>query len=516
MSPAQTSRSSHAPAPRTGPLPVSPRGRHIRAYTWPPTRPLARPSPIARRSFFTAAESRALLPYALADIGEGIAECEIIQWFVKPGDRIEQFDKICEVQSDKASVEITSRYDGLVTKLYYDVGAMARVGKPLVDIDTGAADTSQGTSPTAAPTAEPTPTLASQSPSSSRDTLSDPTAGDNEPYITTTPAVRRLAKEQNVDLAQVRGTGKNGRIMKEDVVAFTHAASQRQAIWDQIKSAHVAAIATPSQAFGPEPLPQLAPQPKLPAVPPGETVPLSSIQRAMFKQMTKSLSIPHFGYSDEIELSQVALLRAGINDSLSRHNDIPHKQPLVNKITYMPIFIKAMSMALKEFPIMNSTLVDGADASSAKLKYNIAQNVGVAMDTPGGLIVPNIKNVESKSILSISKELDRLKDAGRRNALSPSDFSGGTITISNIGNVGGTLLHPVIPPNELCIGAIGRIQRLPRVVQVNGEEKVVAKDVIHVSFNADHRVIDGATMARFVSLFKAYLEAPGRMVLQMV
>ena len=124
--------------------------------------------------------------------------------------------------------------------------------------------------------------------------------------------------------------------------------------------------------------------------------------------------------------------------------------------------------------------------------------------------------MELKSILSISAELDRLKDAGRRNVFAASDLSGGNITISNVGNIGGTLLHPVIPPNELCIGAIGRIQRLPRLLEVNGEERFVATDMVHVSFNADHRVIDGATMARFVSLFKAYLETPSRLIVQMV
>ncbi|TPX32229.1 dihydrolipoyllysine-residue (2-methylpropanoyl)transferase [Synchytrium microbalum] len=454
--------------------------------------------PSTRRSFFSTRESRAVLQYALADIGEGIRECEIIQWFVKVGDRIEQFDKICEVQSDKASVEISSRYDGVITKLYYDVGAMARVGNPLVDIDTGGS-VEASTVPQPHPTPlqpTPAPTATSAAPPATT------TSTDAEPFVMTTPAVRRLAKEQSVDLAKVRGTGKNGRITKEDIMEYTNAAPQRDAI-ASIRADHV-----------PSPAPAKAPISTASKPQEGEIIPLTAMQRAMFKQMTKSLAIPHFGYSDEIDLTQISLLRSEINSGLARHDS--HKQPLVKKVTLMPIFIKAMSMALKDYSILNAQLlVEGSDAATAQLKYNKSHNIGVAMDTPGGLIVPNIKNVESKSILAIAAELDRLKDAGRRSALSPSDLSGGNITISNIGNIGGTLLHPVIVPTEVCIGAIGRVQRLPRIVEIDGEERVVGKDIVHVSWNADHRVIDGATMARFVTLWKAYLESPGRLLAEM-
>ena len=163
---------------------------------------------------------------------------------MKPGDRIEQFDKICEVQSDKASVEITSRYDGVIRKLYYDVGAMARVGRPLVDIETGAdKSTETQASPVSSPTSpSPQPT------SSSSNTASVSESNRDEAYILTTPAVRRLAKEQSIDLAQVRGTGKNGRITKEDVMMYTQDTPQRQAV-EHFQSGHVATDPTPSHGM---------------------------------------------------------------------------------------------------------------------------------------------------------------------------------------------------------------------------------------------------------------------------
>ncbi|KAI8922908.1 2-oxoacid dehydrogenases acyltransferase-domain-containing protein [Entophlyctis helioformis] len=441
-----------------------------------------------------------VMPFMLADIGEGITECEVIQWFVKEGDRVEQFSKICEVQSDKASVEITSRYDGVIKKIYYKTGDVARVGHPLVDIQMDGAPAAAASAPApAAPAKAAAPAPAkSAAPAKAASASASASApkdleGIEKALTYATPAVRRVAKEHNVDLRDVVGSGPNGRVLKGDVIAFVNG--------EQASSAPAAATHAPAAA---------APRASTAAA--DETVPLTPIQKAMFKAMTKSLQIPHFGFSDEITLDATTAFRKTVNEHLKT---LPAGTYPFNKISYMPIFLKALSTALREFPVLNACVVDGeAGASQAKLLFRGSHNIGIAMDTPQGLIVPNIKNVQDKSIFEVAADIERLKQAGKKGGISPADLQGGTITLSNIGNIGGTLLHPVLVSSEVCIGAIGRVQRLPRFETVfdpvsgRETERVVAKEILNVSFNADHRVIDGATVGRFVQLWKSYLENP--------
>ncbi|KAJ3192387.1 hypothetical protein HK101_006624, partial [Irineochytrium annulatum] len=437
---------------------------------------------------------RGTIPFLLADIGEGITECEVIQWFVKPGDRIEQFTRICEVQSDKAAVEITSRYDGVVKVLHYKEGDMAKVGRPLVDIETDGDAEVQAAAGNGAVKGETQKAAAAAEVASVVGDVTE--VGDS---ITTfaTPAVRRIAKEKKVDLSKVVGTGKGGRILKEDVISYCEGAIK------PVKASEVASTIHLQHPFQPASVHPHAGETKL--------VPLSAIQKAMFRQMTKSLTIPHFGYSDEIVLNPLAAFR----DALNAHLAMPTMQGRYpfKKITYMPIFLKAMSLALREYPILNACLVEDTDGKVA-LQYRENHNIGVAMDTPNGLIVPNVKNVQQRSIFEIAAELARLKELGARNAIASADLGGGTITLSNIGSIGGTYLHPVLVSSEVCIGAVGKSMRVPRfetvVDRATGEktEVVVAKEVLAVSWNADHRVIDGATMARFVAAWKRYLETP--------
>jgi len=227
---------------------------------------------------------------------------------------------------------------------------------------------------------------------------------------------------------------------------------------------------------------------------------LTPLQKSMFKNMTKSLQIPHLLYTEQVFLDSVVKLRKEINAGL------PQNGP-VSKITYMPILLKAFSLALSRYPILNAILVD-IDTAPA-VQYRASHNIGVAMDTPQGLIVPIIKNVQSRSILDIAQELNRLQGLGQKNAIPPADFKDGTVALSNIGNVGGLAVGPVIPPNTVCIGGFGKIQKVAAVVEQDAEDVLVVKHAMIVSFSADHRVIDGATIARCVTLFKQYLENPG-------
>ncbi|KAF9978863.1 hypothetical protein BGZ73_008864 [Actinomortierella ambigua] len=447
--------------------------------------------------FHSSAISNAKVPFLLADIGEGITECEVIQWFVKVGDKVDEFDRLCEVQSDKASVEITSRFTGTIASLKYSVGDMAKVGTPLVEIEVAGENTPSSANSTddlvPDTSAPPTPAVVAKDVAASA-----PVASEVPEHIQTfaAPAVRRIAKENNIDIKSIRGTGKGGRVMKEDILNFIANGGQNAA----------AAPAAPAPAAA-------APTPAAPKVhiPVGEdkVVPLTMIQKAMFKQMTKSLSIPHFGYADEIVLDNATAFRASLNDYVSKNSS----QFSFKKVSYMPIFIKALSVALEQYPIMNACVVDGENPTTAKLKYRASHNIGIAMDTPNGLIVPNIKNVQNLSVLDIAAELNRLQEAGKKNSLAAADLRDGTVSLSNVGMIGGTYLNPVVVTSEVAIAAIGKMQRLPRfkmIEQPDGRltEQVVAQQIVNISWSADHRVVDGATIARFSEAWKAVVENP--------
>jgi len=425
----------------------------------------------------------------------GIRECEIIQWFVEPGARVEEWDKLCEVQSDKASVEITSKFDGVIKKLYYEAGEMAKVGKPLVDIDIQgeikeedlAALTEPGTGeetqiqaqdqakePTRAqivkstqiPEPLPTPQKVS-SPKGKHATLA-------------TPAVRHLTKELDVRIEDVNGSGRDGRVLKDDVYQF---AKQRDSAPAQVRS-------SPATSGGP--------QTETPTK-------FSNTQYQMFKSMTNSLAIPHFLYADEIDFSNLSDLRVRLNKGLAKH---PVNE--LRKISFLPFVIKAVSMAIDRYPILNARVDTDPESGRPILIMRSQHNIGVAIDTPLGLMVPVIKDVSNLDIASIAAELNRLQSLAAGGKLSSMDLTGGTITVSNIGNIGGTYVSPVIVEKEVAILGMGKMRTIPAFDENGG---VVKKQICNFSWSADHRVIDGATMARAAEVVRSFVEDPDSMVM---
>ncbi|KAI8186286.1 hypothetical protein K4K54_002574 [Colletotrichum sp. SAR 10_86] len=454
------------------------------------------------------------------DLGEtGIVECEIIQWFVEPGARVEEFSPLCEVQSDKASVEITSRFSGVVKKLHYDAGDMAKVGKPFVDIDiqggakqedldaltapTGSADTS-------APSASETPAAAQKdqsqkareniqaeaAPAPAAPAPAEAPRQKGKHAALATPAVRHLSKTLNVDIAEIDGTGRDGRVLKEDIQNFV-----------KRRESGGPAAAPPSGAEPTGPAPSAGPQIET-------RVPLTVTQQQMFKSMTRSLNIPHFLYADEVDFSSLVQLRTRLNRVLTSAPELGADG--VAKLSYLPFIIKAVSLALYQYPILNARvdLDASTPASKPSLVMRSQHNIGVAMDTPSGLLVPVIRNVGALNILSIAKELTRLQKAAFAGKLTPQDLGGGTITVSNIGNIGGTYLSPVIVDKEVAILGIGRMRAVP-AFESEDSDRVVRKHVTNFSWSADHRVVDGATMARAAEVVRRVVEEPDVMVMHL-
>lgn len=469
----------------------------------------------SRRGFqTTAARHSKTIPYKLADIGEGITECEIVQWFVKPGDTVAQFDKICEVASDKATVEITSRYDGVVTKLYYNDNDIALVGKPIVDIQLeGEPEEEAASTPPPPPSSVEEPKSDSKHPTEQQ--MVDYSGARTNDVVYATPAVRRISREKSVDLSYVKGTGKGGRILKEDIYRFIENGGESAPVAPQPGSGDSARKSESDLPFVQAHASSNQSLTGASTVVTGKdhTKPLSMVQRAMFKSMTESLSIPHFRFKDEIELDTLIQARQRINSYLQSE-----EQGAISKMSYMPFFIKATSLALAKYPILNAKVVEN-NKSQPQLLYRAAHNIGVAMDTPSGLIVPNIKHVQTKSLIEIAAELQQLVQKGKEGAISGADLKGGTFTLSNVGMIGGTYLSPVVVSSEVCIGAIGKTQRLPRfettIVDGSPVERVVPKHILVTSWSADHRIVDGATMARFATLYKQLLEHPEIMLANM-
>lgn len=395
------------------------------------------------------------MTFNLSDIGEGIHEVAVKEWFVEPGQVVSQFDNICEVQSDKASVTITSRYDGRILKLYYSIDDTALVGKPLVDFDVD--DDAEDDD------------IDSSSSSSEYESGSSSSSSDDESTnkVLTTPSVRRIAKENNVDLSKVKATGRGNRILKGDVMEYLNM------IPKGTQKPHPTLKQHKEKSEFEVPPPLTTRTVVSPLV--HKVVPLKGVPKVMFKSMTESLKIPHFSYSEDVDMTKLVSLRDEVKvEALARGI----------KLTYMPFFIKAASVSLHKYPILNSSL----DIENESIIYKPYHNISIAIHTPMGLVVPNIKDVHKKSIVEITNDLMALHQRGIKGALAPEDFSDGTFTLSNIGVIGGTYTHPVIMAPQVCIGAIGKINVLPRFGP-NGE--IIKAHIMNVSFSADHRIIDG-------------------------
>lgn len=446
------------------------------------------PSTVAVAS--SAATGLLIEDFILPDIGEGIVECEIVDWLVKEGDVIAEDQPVCDVMTDKALVQIPAKYAGKVVRLYTPKGQIAKVHAPLFALEREVEAAPATTSNTASVAHAALSTTAMPATTAQ-------TQGVSHGKAVASPAVRRLARELNVDLSKVPGSGAKGRVYKEDVQRFVSgaaatvnntAANNTAVNTAQASAAHSSTTAATNSVVSQ-------------SVAGGKrTEPIKGIRAAMARQMMESVStIPHFTYCEEIDITDLIALRLRLKDELAKQGV---------KLTMMPFFMKALSLALHEFPIMNSQL----NADVTELTFFDDHNIGVAVDSKVGLLVPNIKGCQHKSIIDIAKDLTRLTDAARDGRVSPADLKGGTITISNIGALGGTVATPIINKPEVAIVALGKVQQLPRF---DAKGHVVARSIMQISWSGDHRVIDGGTIARFTNRWKQFLEQPDSMLLAM-
>jgi 2-oxoisovalerate dehydrogenase E2 component (dihydrolipoyl transacylase) len=453
-----------------------------------------------------ASNGKHIEDFILPDIGEGIVECEIVKWNVAEGDEIEEDQAVVEVMTDKAVVEIPAKNAGTVHRLYYAQGDIAKVHSALFALEVaGEVTTISGTDDESPSANNSASSVASQSSvntqtngSSQQSAQIAPSKfsdGEYEPPIAiegkvlASPAVRRVAREKNIDLSTVEGSGKKGRILKSDVLNLQHS--------NVDTSSQNTSSSAPSSSTA-----EKGDLNSTSTVLKGSvrTEKVRGIQAAMAKQMSASVyTIPHFTVSDELVMDNLMSLRKLLKPEFEAKNV---------KLSFMPFFVKAMSLALNEFPVVNSQLNEDA----TEISYFADHNIGFAVDSKIGLLVPNIKRVQDLSLLEIAVQMQDIIEQARAGRVAGEHLKGGTISISNIGAIGGITATPVINKPEAAIVALGKTQKLPRF---DDEGNVSAQNIMAVNWSGDHRIIDGATMVRFNNLWMSYLTQPEKMLMHL-
>ncbi|SDN54141.1 pyruvate dehydrogenase E2 component (dihydrolipoamide acetyltransferase) [Paenibacillus sp. yr247] len=441
----------------------------------------------------------ALFEYKFPELGEGIHEGEIVKLLVKAGDTVTDESILMEVQNDKAVVEVPCPVEGKVVSVAVKEGQVCNIGELVMTIEvTGAlpaesmhkgsshAAPAVAAAPTAAPAAAaPAPTAAPAA--SSVPASAAPSAGAGREVLAT-PSVRKLAREQGITLAEVTPTGKHGRVTREDVLGFNGAGAAAAP-----EAAEPAAVAAAGGTA-----PAAAAQQVVVGDRVEERIPFKGIRKIIANAMVKSVyTAPHVTLMDEIDVTALVALR-------ERTKPLAEKKGV--KLTYLPFIVKALVAACRQFPALNAMI----DEEKQEIVYKKYYNIGIATDTENGLLVPVIHDADRKNIWSIASSIKDLAVRGREGKLSPNEMKGGTISITNIGSVGGMFFTPVINFPEVAILGAGRITEKPIVK--NGQ--IVAASVMALSLSFDHRIVDGATAQSFLNYIKQLLADPELLVLE--
>ena len=403
--------------------------------------------------------------------GEGIAEITIREWLVQPGTKVQEFDKLCEAFSDKSSIDIKSPFSGILKEILHGNNAVVPVGDPLFTIEVEdlkeLKDQIQGKPAT-----------------QSSEEVSESSLKKYSKKIS--PSARRLASKMGINIESIEGI--RGLVGKEDVMQYV-SMSEESNQSKNFNSQKLKILDDPMHIAPPVINPDLDGRED-------KVLKLNEIQEKM-KDFTKlSLVVPQLTYCEDVQIDNLSAIKSQLRSNVKGV-----------KFTYMPFFVKALSLAILDFPIVNAVLMENLQEYLQKAAHNIS----FAMDTPAGLVFPSIKNVENKSVYQIAIELNRLQQLGSIGKLTQSDLEGGTITVSNLGSIGGGYSAHIVYPPQVLIGAFGAIK--PRLAKANNDYTNI--EILATSWSADHRLIDGATTARFVARWKALIENPSLMLLHL-
>ena len=428
------------------------------------------------------------LEFRLPDLGEGLTEGEIVKWLVKVGDSVEEGQPFVQVETDKAVIDIPSPRKGVVLKLGAAEGETVQVGRVIIVIGDPGEPAEAAPRPKKIPKARPSVGVVGELEEAPEEPeqriLQKPAPVKPIPpppakpaQILAVPMVRKLAGDLKVDLQTVRGTGPQGRITKEDVL---RASKEKKVPPKEVPPKEVRETPT-TDAHGVV-----------------ERVPLRGLRRTIAQAMVKSKStIPHAAGIDEAHITQLVALKARAKERAAQKKI---------RLTFLPFVIKSLAAALQEHPYLNASL----DEEKGEIILKKYFNIGVAVDTRDGLMVPVVKNVRGKNIFQLAAELEALSEKARSRTIDLADLKGGTFTITNFGAMGGIFGFPIIHHPEVAILGMGKIYEKPVVV----DGKIEVRKVLPLSLSFDHRVVDGAEAVRFMNTVIQLLEDPGLILLE--
>ncbi|MCS6975573.1 MAG: 2-oxo acid dehydrogenase subunit E2 [Gemmatales bacterium] len=429
------------------------------------------------------------MDYRLPELGEGIYEAELVAWRVQPGDSVRRGQSLAEVLTDKASMELPSSFIGVIESLKAAPGSRIKVGEVVLtyrpEAEEEAADLSQaeesregvssarvsgGLTPSAR-LGEP----AMPSPVSRELREGTVIAVDTGAMrVKAAPSVRLMARQLGIDLTQIRGSGPGGRILISDLKA---------------------AIQPIQQPTAPRP----APSRQLPDFgKPGTRIKFQGVRRRIAEHMVLSKrTIPHFGYVDEADVTQLVRLRESLKEPLAERGI---------RLTYLAFIVKAVVGALKDVPIVNATL----DEEGQEIVLHDHYHIGFAVAAPQGLLVPVVRDADRKGLFDLAREIEKLTEDVRANRIRPEDLRGGTFTVTSIGSFGGLISTPIIPHPQVGIVGVGKIVKRPVYDQ---NLNIVPADIVYLSFSFDHRVLDGAAATAFGNALIRRLQNPATLLL---
>jgi pyruvate/2-oxoglutarate dehydrogenase complex dihydrolipoamide acyltransferase (E2) component len=392
--------------------------------------------------------------FALPDLGEGVAEAEIDRWLVEEGQQISEDDPLVEVITDKATAEIPSPFAGIVSRIHVKSGEVVPVGTVLVTIGDAAAPARDSS-----PSRAATETRETQRPDGDPRSRDLPTNG-----VKAMPPIRRLARELGVDLSGLSGSGPGGRILREDVETAAHATSPGT----------------------PPPLPDG-----------GRREPFRGVRRKIAERMVRAhLTVPPVTHVEECDVTELDATRRLANE----------RSPEDVHLTFLPFIVKAVVQGLRDYPALNASL----DEAAGEIVFHDHYDIGIAVDTPAGLVVPVIKDADGKRLRAVASEIERLSAAARGGLLTNADISNGTFTVTSPGPFGGLMATPIVLHPQSAI--LGVHRATDRAVVRDGQ--IVIRKMMNMSVTFDHRILDGMTAAKFLLDLVKLLEHPAVLALE--
>ncbi len=440
------------------------------------------------------------MDFHLPELGEGVYEAELVEWRVQPGDTVKRGQELAEVVTDKASMPLPAPFFGRIGELRAQPGDMVKVGEVILTFEPSArgaeakaVEAKEEPAKSAPPREKAAAAKNADGQSSARVTAASaapatrrrgergqpvavaerPRAAATTARVSAAPSVRRMARELGIDLATVSGSGPGGRVLIDDLTALLRRG-------DGMAKAPAASL-EPGADYGT----------------PGTRRKLIGIRRQIAEHMVESKrTIPHYSYVDECDISDLVRLRASLKETFAQRG---------LKLTYLPFFVKAAVEALKEVPIVNASL----DETAGEIVLHDRYDIGIAVATPNGLLVPVVREADRKDITQIARDIEQLSRSAREGTARRDELRGGTFTITSIGGIGGLISTPVINYPEAAILGIGRVIKRP---VYDGDGNLRPADLVYLSFSFDHRILDGAIGAAFGNAVIRRLQNPAALL----